>query len=72
MKRDAPDPLHEAIMSKGIAVHYTPDVLTDAEKLHAVWAARFTSTRPWAGLPANMRIAWCEVVLAARKLPRAP
>jgi hypothetical protein len=62
------DSLTEMIMAKGIAAHYPADVLTDAEKLHGVWAARFHSTRPWAVLPSSVRVAWCEVVLAARKL----
>lgn len=70
--RGEPDALHEEIMTKGMAVHYAPDVLADAEKLHNVWASQFTKTRSWRELPTTVRVAWCEVVLAARKMPKAP
>lgn len=62
------EPLIEEIMTKGTQAHYPADVIADAEKLHAVWAARFTTKRPWHSIGPFIRIAWCEVVLAARKL----
>lgn len=66
--KDQPDLLIETIMAKGIQAHYSPEVLSDAERLYKVWERRFRkSASPWPQLSHGMRIAFCEMVIEARK-----